>query len=543
MKKQLLYILSTLAVISGCRSENVIPEEQPEVFLTARMEDGSATRVQFSDPEGGVYHPLWSSGDEVAVLLDRNLVPDRYVLVDGAGTAKARFKGSVSGTRYVALYPYSTYPSRQPDGNAIEFSLPDIQDYQDGSVGSNAFPMIGVGDTPDLRFKNLCAVLRIPMVGDTYVRSVRFTATDRGMGVCGKARVRTDYGSVPELEMCDGSSCSVTLECPAVKLNLTTPVDFFIVLPPGLYKGGFSIDIETFNGTVTRSTDKDVLFQRSQFRSIPLLTCTGSGQFDPDDLPYDTIWYVTENGQKIDFPSYAFPQAILSHTYSDGKGVLVFDGPMVEMGDHAFYHTKLTEIHLPQTIRSISAEAFAGTLIKSVRLPSSLTYLGVNCFADCPELETVTVQSTFETVLPYDPFANTPKLRRFDGESDIVLSDRCLTTPDGAMISFAGAGVEEYTIPEGVTTVMTGVFKDRYVLRSITFPSSIENQTAFPLIRNCPMLEFFYGPGTSDDHHCLIKKDALCAVTQVLPPVFKVPSSVKTIRSLTGFEGNSQLQQ
>ena len=600
MKQKAFYpffFLVLLLLATGCEN----PEyRQPAVshILKGTLERGATTKTHFEDPVDGIYYPYWSSKDALAVYVDGIDLPDKYVLVDGAGTDKGAFSGKITGNRYVALYPYADRVRNGLKGDELSLVLPGTQVYAPNSFGEGAFPMLGLGDEQGLSFKNLCAVLKFSMTGSAAVKAVRFVAHDTTMAVCGPAKVRTDFTTEPALVMDEGGTHTVTLQCPGVQLYEDNATEFFVVIPAGTYRGGFSLEIETFSGTFTRSVNSDVSFGRSQFRYIKPFRCDADGAIDPDDIPYNQIWYVSYGEQVLDFPPDAFDRNILSNTYKDGKGVILFDGPVTQVGRDAFY-ANITEIHLPNTIESIGDFAFYADPFTSFRTPDNLktvgrcafmycSYLtriygrhasadekclvlddgtmvayalgwltesgtitvpegvtalapylfywqsrihdvvfsegfkslGDYCFQECSDLETVTFPESFDEIGEL-VFLGCSNLREFKGNSPRVPDGHALVDKDGYMQAFAGQGITDYVIPDGVTQFIY-CFRSNKSLRSLTLPESLKNYGSDPF-DECDNLEFLYGPYTTEDHHCWVMGNTLVSATPVLPADYAVP--------------------
>ena len=503
MKQRIIFtfFFAFLLLMAGCDN----PEfERPEVShtLTGILERKATTKTHFEEPVDGIYYPFWTEKDELAVYIDGLPTADRYTLTSGAGSEKGYFAGKIAGDRYLALYPYS---DRVPDGlqdNVLKLKLPDRQTYAPHSIGEGAFPMLATGDDEGLSFKNLCSVLKISMTGSAAVKEVRFVAHDTTMAVCGPATVRTDYAEVPELVMSEGGSPRVTLDCPSVQLFEDEPTDFFIVIPSGTYRGGFSVEIETFSGTFTRTVRSDVTFGRSQFRYIAPFRCDADDEIDPDNLPYNQIWYVSISNDLLDIGSDKFDRNIVSHTYENGKGVLLFDGPVTRVGRNAF-SCSITEIHLPNSVETIENEAFYWSMINEFRTPEKLKEVAYNAFIDCNELKRI-----------YGPHASS--------------DERALILEDGTMVAYAYGALEEtLVLPEGAKTLEKYLFRSRGEIRNlilpegllsirewcfnncpnletVTFPESLEDVEDF-IFENCPSLREFKG-------NCALVLDSRCIV-------------------------------
>lgn len=594
---QFAIALMFLPLLAACSRELMEKDTEPVEgkMLIATLEGGKDTKTYLAGPEDGIYYPFWSSTDQLAVYPDNLSKPDKYSLVEGAGTARASFKGIVGGKQLVGLYPYSFIAPEGLSDNVLTLALPEKQYYAPGTFGDNTFPMLAVGSPSDLTFMNLCAVLKLSLTGESTVSSIVFTAADPAMSVSGKATVRTDYATSPELVMAQGGSPSVTLECGSVQLDPQNPTDFFIVLPAGTYKGGFTVQVKTFTGDVTKTAKADITFQRSQLRAIPVFDVTTDGEIDPDHLPYNQIWYKTADRSYAYFDPQAFDAQLESHTYEGEWGILVFDGPVTAVGDmenwyQGFNKSLITDVRLPDCIKTIGWGAFSGATITSFRTPASLEEVGGTAFSNncltriygdwasedekalilsngtlvayamgaldpdlvIPDgvtsiaaylfrgvetLETVTLPSSV-TGIDYGVFSRCPSLREFKGSSSLIYDSRSLVAPSGDLAAVAGCGLTDYICPENIT-LDTSVFEGMTELKTFTFPNSLRSfWYGSSSWYGCENLEFFYGPGTTEDHHGFTKtySDIGCALmylTQVCPADYR-PTGLNAIISMCG---------
>lgn len=613
MKKQAtlsLFSLFLLMSVFGC--QQIEPQEEPVTatnFLTAIVEHDTETRSQLGVTEDNKYFAFWTAKDELAVYVDDLRNPDKYILSEGAGTQTGTFAGTISGLHYIALYPYS---DRGPDGvcdKVLDLILPSEQSYSPDSFGEGAFPMLAVSEGSKLIFKNLCAALKISLTGSGAVKTIRFTANDSKMAVSGPATVRTDFAEAPELVMKEGGSPSVTLDCEYVQLSEDKACDFFLAIPAGNYRGGFTLEIETFSGTFTRTITSDVTFLRSQFRYIAPFRCEADGTIDPDDIPHNQIWYITSTNRSFSFSDDKFDRKILSNIYSGGKGVITFDGPVTKIGDYAFWGNVFTGVALPNSIESIGDQVFSNTSISSFHTPARLSSVGnyifsnnsrltriygplassderalilpdgtlvayaygtlestlkiperttalapsvfeskdqlqevilpegllsvkENCFSQCSNLETVTFPESVIQV-GEGAFYNCTRLRELKGSNDHIPDGHAFVNSDGEMTVFAGAGVQDYVLPETVKTFSSTTFRYNPSLHSLTFPTlSFSRVWVTNYFIGCDNLEYFYGEGTTDDHHALIIwGNYLFAVTNVLPTRYIFPEGYGITRT------------
>lgn len=128
------------------------------------------------------------------------------------------------------------------------------------------------------------------------------------------------------------------------------------------------------------------------------------------------------------------------------------------IGGDAFFMSGLEEVVLPEGLKNIGIEAFACSRLKTVSVPSSVSYIGGLAFGDTQWI----------------------KQKRDERADHLVIVN-------GTLIDAEGIEGEDLTVPEGVTTLAMGVgFKNS--LKSLTLPQSlisIENKT----FNNCYNLE------------------------------------------------------
>ncbi len=171
-------------------------------------------------------------------------------------------------------------------------------------------------------------------------------------------------------------------------------------------------------------------------------------------IPDNEIHYVATARVVPDWFSFG-SAAYLSNEWDEttGKGVITFADAVREIGFHAFVSSiELTEIIIPNTVTTIAVAAFDNCYnLTSITLPEALSSIEVGAFLGCWSLTT------------------------FKG--GLASSDgRCLIQ-DGNLIAFAPAGLNSYTIPDGVLSIGTWAFSyDIYgitCLSSITIPDSV----------------------------------------------------------------------
>ena len=174
--------------------------------------------------------------------------------------------------------------------------------------------------------------------------------------------------------------------------------------------------------------EEDVTFTLADGTVIVIpLGCSSSGSGDTP-AENNKIYYTTSDNTKL-FPitdASLYGAILISNTYKDGQGVLVFDDAVTKIGGDAFYEC---------------------SSLTSVTIPDSVTEIGNYAFSRCSNLQEFKGKFASE-----------------DG--------RCLII-DGVLYSFAPAGLTEYTIPDSVTTIGESAFEDCSSLTSVTIGNSV----------------------------------------------------------------------
>ena len=251
--------------------------------------------------------------------------------------------------------------------------------------------------------------------------------------------------------------------------------------------------------------EEDVTFTLADGTVIVIpLGSGGSSDGGEPSAEDNKIYYTTSDGKKL-FPNTSEPAAfgaiLVSNTYKDGQGVLVFDDAITSIAEKAFYEcTSLTSITIPDSVTSIGGSAFNGcSSLTSVTIPDSVTSIGRDAFYRCHSLpienniryaDTYLVEVVDKTQSAYIIKEGT----RFIGAaafSDCTLLTS-ITIPDSVTeiinSTFSDcSSLTSITIPEGVTSIGDSAFYKCSSLKSITIPDSVTSigESAF---RDCSSL-------------------------------------------------------
>ena len=113
------------------------------------------------------------------------------------------------------------------------------------------------------------------------------------------------------------------------------------------------------------------------------------------NMPNNQIQYISDGEIVIPYNSDDFGASIISNTCKGEKGVIVFDGPVLQIGDKAFYECiDLTSITIPDSVIEIGDDAFSYcSYLTSITIPDSVTEIGCRAFCKCNALANVSTSS------------------------------------------------------------------------------------------------------------------------------------------------------
>ncbi len=247
------------------------------------------------------------------------------------------------------------------------------------------------------------------------------------------------------------------------------------------------------------------------------------------------IFYTSKNG-KVVTPNNpeVFGAVIVSNTYANGVGVIVFDRAVSSVGNMAFNGLdNLTNIVLPDGVTSIGEYAFYSCDgLTNISIPNSVTSIGQNAFFGCRSLTSITIPNSV-TSIGQSAFNGCSRLTNVSiGNSVTSISYRTffgcsnlteITIPNSVTITGSGAfecctSLVSVNIGMGVKTIGDATFGRCSSLTSINIPDNVTsiNQSAF---QECSSLEsVVIGAGVTKIYdgafrYCYALKSVTCKPT------------------------------
>ena len=192
------------------------------------------------------------------------------------------------------------------------------------------------------------------------------------------------------------------------------------------------------------------------------------------------ILYTSSDGKKVEVYTPNFRENIVSNTYHNGQGVIIFDAPVTRIGNWAFDNRdSLTSITIPNSVTTIGSGAFAGCdSLTSITIPDSVTTIGNVAFSRCTSLTSITIGNSVTSIV--------------DGAFSGCTSLTSITIPDSVTSigqqAFSGCtSLTNITIPDSVTSIRGDTFYNCTSLTSVTIGNGVTSigESAF---YNCTSL-------------------------------------------------------
>lgn len=219
----------------------------------------------------------------------------------------------------------------------------------------------------------------------------------------------------------------------------------------------------------TGDTRQDFVTFRYQSNSRGAKAFVVMGVTQEEGQPCNEIWYISTNGAVVQptmTGSTYYGASIVSNTYVDGQGVILFDNCVTMIGRSAFYScTNLSSIVIPSGVTWILDYAFQNcTSLSLVTIPDSVTSIGIDAFRNCTSLSLVTIPDSVTMI----------RERAFSGCTNLssVTIGSGVTYIGGAAF-YKCYALSSITIPDSVTLIANNAFQNCTSLSSVTIGSGV----------------------------------------------------------------------
>lgn len=450
--KRICFLLTIITIIIGCKKHegDILINSDNLLFYAGFADEATKTYVD------GELKMFWHNEDNISVFKG-TAYSQEYKFIGETGDKYGIFQSIDDNIRESArLVNYAVYPYKSAnylENNILNVELPSNQTFVNGSFGRGDNTMVAVtSDATDmfLPFRNVCGYLKVKLYGESVSISRIIINGNNNEKISGRAEVAIEYGNAPEITMNKMATNSITLNCGdnGVQIGETdsAATDFWFVIPPTIFDDGLTITIVGTDGSImSKSLKKSCEIERNIVKSLAPLKV----EYEKSE---NTIYYTSHMGKMISIfdINSKFDSDVISHTFTDGVGKIVFKSPVSVIKTNAFSDCDITSISLPKEIKTIEKGAFEGCrYLQSFEVPESIEDIASGAFEGCERL---------------DSFSG--KFSSQDGKCLIV---------NNTLVAFAPKDVTNYTVPNGVTEIGECVFKSNEKLLSIIIPDGVKH--------------------------------------------------------------------
>ena len=270
------------------KEENVVPpelEKSYEAFLAsiadlsaeASTESFSVAATRSHLAEG--QKVVWNEGDSIGIFSDKQGI-GKYLYSNGA------FKGArIEGKEFRAFYPFSQNAVDPEKPNLIHARLHYSDRTKDGFF-SRPLPLVAVSKDNELHFEQTCGILHFSVKSSLYVKLVYLLANNKSELLCGNGVI--DLSEEPPVfkMVPDNEEKRYQIDY-WVESYLTPnkPVDFYFIVPVGVYKQGITLRIKGHN----TETGEEIILEKVTGKAVEVRrgVITSFSTVDYDNLIHE----------------------------------------------------------------------------------------------------------------------------------------------------------------------------------------------------------------------------------------------------------------
>ena len=227
---------------------------------------------------------------------------------------------------------------------------------------------------------------------------------------------------------------------------------------------GITVRVLSYAEVETRSAY--IIISSEKYNISKVVKVTQSG-LSEEEYAKRCIIYTSSDGEIVTlYSTVVFGANIVSNTYENGKGVILFNAPVTSIGRMAFRDcSNLTSIVIPNSATEIGEQAFYYcTSLTSVTIGNSVTSIEYDAFRGCSSLTSVTIPDSV-TSIGRSAFNGCSSL------TSVIIGDS--VTSIGEYTFYGCNSLTSVTIPDSVTSIGEYAFQSCSSLTSLTIGNSV----------------------------------------------------------------------
>ena len=464
MNNRIVITVSLLVAFSSCHRETIAPTVKGESTITieATIADDISVKTNRKS-DGKVY---WHPGDQLNVFLGDD--SGVFSAINEEDTRKTSFTGSITtsneGGNEVnhiwGLYPFDEHAYF--DGTYVHTSLSAIQKGEAETFAEKSYITLAKNDSFALSFYNVLAGIRFTLQQEG-ITSICFSGNNEEV-LTGDLSLCFGEDSRPIVSDVTNGGRTITLLPMADTFSVGEY--YYILFVPTVFENGFTMSFNRPGEEAILNYNKRANFRRNTF---------GTLREADKGLSFETqqsneIWYTSSDNEVLipivearnweyyDYGNDEFDYTscgIISNTYSNGKGKIVYDSDVKYVRKRYYglvdqQKNRLTSISFPESVLSIGYMSMEGCEnLTEVLLPSSLNEIEAEAFVGCSKLSSISIPQSV-TSIGNDVFMNCSSLKRFEGK---FAAPDGLSLVDGTVLRGVIDGVKSFTVPDNVRDI------------------------------------------------------------------------------------------
>ena len=220
---------------------------------------------------------------------------------------------------------------------------------------------------------------------------------------------------------------------------------------------------------------------------------------------------------------------------------------IVDNSLYSFAPFGLTEYSIPHGVKTIKAGAFALYDLKTIYIPEGVEIIEASAFAATSftdshvesSLEYVYLPGSLKFIHEY-AFIYNKNIKRFYGDCDFISADGMCLVENNWLISFAsGAGLSEYTIPDGVEAIENFAFYYATSLKKLNFPDSYQGYGSGHAFEGTTNIEMITGKNVLEDNRSMVIDGTLVMYAGAGQEKYVTPEGVNSLEyQVLGFNNS-----